>query len=290
MGSDLFIIDSIEKFAQSSYADRDQRGVNMIIDSHAHIFPQIIAKKASDNIGKFYGLPMRYDGTREQLLEEGKRAGVDKFLINSVATTPKQVASINRFISDSVDLYPDEFIGFATLHPFSATLEEDFRWIEEHNFKGIKLHPDFQDFDIDCPEAYKIYELAQGKYPILMHMGDKRTQHSKGEKLASVTRDFEGLDFIAAHFGGYSEWANDAAYLSCTDVYVDTSSSMSMLPTYQVRQLIDIYKPEKVIFGTDYPMWDASDELELLSKVDLSEREREMILHENLENLLKKYS
>ena len=261
----------------------------MIIDVHTHIFPQIIAEKASANIGNFYGIGMKYDGTRETLIREGTAAGVDKFVVYSVSTTPKQVDSINRFICDSVKKYPDKFIGFATLHPNSENLEEQFEWAMQNGLKGIKLHPDFQEFDINDPKAYKIYELAEGRCPIVIHMGDQRTQFSKAEKLVPVLEKFEGLDVIAAHFGGYSEWGNSAAFLSMTHAYVDTSSSMFALRPDQVRELIDIYSPERVMFGTDYPMWDAKDELDYLSKVHLSENERELILHGNIERLLAKY-
>lgn len=261
----------------------------MIIDSHAHVFPDIIAEKAAKNIGKFYGIDMRYDGTVATLLEEGTAAGVDKFLIHSVATTPSQIDSINSFISRTVEKYPDKFIGFATLHPDSENLQEQFEWAMEHNLKGIKLHPDFQKFNIDDEKAMDIYSLAEGRCPVLIHMGDERTQYSKGEKLYSVLRRFENLDVIGAHFGGYSEWGPSAAFLSMSNVYVDTSSSMFKLTPHQVRELIDIYGPERVLFGTDYPMWNATDELEMLKKINLTEEERELILHKNLENLLAKY-
>lgn len=261
----------------------------MIIDSHAHIFPEMIAKKASLNIGKFYGIEMAYDGTREGLLKAGEEAGIDKFLIHSVATTPKQVQSINSFIADSVELYPDKFIGFMTLHPDSENLEEEFFGGLEHGLRGIKLHPDFQEFDLDSDRAKRIYRLANGRCPVLIHMGDYRTQYSKAEKLAPVFDEFLDLDIIAAHFGGFSEWENAAAYLCHTRAYVDTSSSLFELSPERVRKLIDIYTPERVIFGTDYPMWNASEELCRWESIPLDEREKELIFHGTLEKLLSKY-
>lgn len=261
----------------------------MIIDSHAHVFPEIIAEKAAKNIGKFYGIEMRYNGTRDKLLEEGGAAGVDKFLIHSVATTPKQVESINRFISDSVKLYPDKFIGFATLHPDCENLEEEFKWAMDNGLRGIKLHPDFQNFDLGSDKAKEIYKLAEGKCPVLIHMGDKRTQFSKAEHLVPVLDEFPELDVIAAHFGGYSEWGTGAAFLATTRAYVDTSSSMFALRDEQIRELIEIYTPERIMFGTDYPMWDANEELGRFMSLGLSEEIREQILHKTLETLLAKY-
>ena len=66
----------------------------MIIDSHVHIFPDKIAEKAVAGIRDFYDLAMRYDGRLDTILTEGTKAGVDKFLILSVATVPEQVPGI----------------------------------------------------------------------------------------------------------------------------------------------------------------------------------------------------
>lgn len=261
----------------------------MIIDSHAHIFPDKIAEKASINIGKFYGIEMSYNGTVDTLLKEGTAAGVDKYLVHSVATTPKQVESINEFIAKQVEMYPDKFIGFMTLHPESTNLKEEFDWALSHGLKGVKLHPDFQEFDIDSDKAKEIYSLANGKCPILMHMGDKTKKYSKAYKLAPMFDEFSELDVIAAHFGGYSEWDEAAECLKDTRAYVDSSSSLFGLSPEKTRELIDIYTPQRVLFGTDYPMWDAAEELDRWSKVQITDEERELIFHKNLENLLKKY-
>ena len=78
-----------------------------IIDAHAHIYPDKIAEKASRAVGDFYGIPMEYVGTVEGLLNEGKKAGVSRFLVHSVATTPHQVHSINTFINEQKTIHPE---------------------------------------------------------------------------------------------------------------------------------------------------------------------------------------
>ena len=95
-----------------------------IIDAHAHIFPDKIAQKAADNIGKFYDLYMNFDGTADTLIEEGGKCGVSKYVVQSVATVPHQVKRINDFIVQSVEKYPDRLIGFGSLHPDMKGMEE----------------------------------------------------------------------------------------------------------------------------------------------------------------------
>ena len=88
-----------------------------IIDAHCHIYPAKIAAAASAHTGEFYSIPMAFDGTVESLLEEGDGAGIDRYLVQSVAVTAKQVRSINRYIAGEVEKSGGKFIGFGTLHP-----------------------------------------------------------------------------------------------------------------------------------------------------------------------------
>ena len=87
-----------------------------IADAHTHIFPQKIAEKAAHSIADFYKVNAGDVGTVDILLENGRRLGISHYLVCSVATTPKQVPSINHFISENCRLHP-EFIGFCTIHP-----------------------------------------------------------------------------------------------------------------------------------------------------------------------------
>jgi predicted TIM-barrel fold metal-dependent hydrolase len=53
-----------------------------------------------------------------------------------------------------------------------------------------------------------------------------------------------------------------------------------MSPT-DARALITAYGTERVLFGTDYPMWDIKTELCRFMALDLTEEERRAILAEN---------
>lgn len=86
-----------------------------IFDLHAHIYPEKIARKAVQSAGYFYGIEMDCDGTARTLIEKGKKAGASWFLVQSMATSPAQVCSINGFIAEECALHP-ELTGFGTLH------------------------------------------------------------------------------------------------------------------------------------------------------------------------------
>lgn len=259
----------------------------LIIDAHAHIFPNKIAEKAVAGIGSFYsGLKMHLDGTAETLIRSGNAAGIGKFIVQSVATTPQQVEGINNFIARSVNAYPDRFIGFAAMHPDCPDIEKEIDRAVSLGLKGVKIHPDFQQFNIDDKNAMKIYEIIEGRLPILIHMGDSRYQWSKPARLIKVLEAFPKLNVVAAHFGGWSEWDDAAKILGGKRLWVDTSSSLYAMSPERARELIDVYGAENVLFGTDYPMWTAEDELEMFDKIALTEKERKMILCENAERLI----
>ena len=254
-----------------------------IIDAHTHIFPEKIARKAVDSISAFYDLPMHCtDGTLTGLLAAQQKAGISCSVISSVATVPEQAAGINTFIAGAEKESAGRALALGSLHPYSPSLQEDLAHIHALGLHGIKLHPDFQRFDIDDRAAYPIYEYAQGRWPLLLHTGDFRYDYSHPRRLARVLTDFPHLTVIAAHFGGWSIWQEAPAYLArFSHLYVDTCSALYELPPDAARKLIDRYGAEKVLFGTDFPMWDPADELALFNQLPLTPAEREQILFKN---------
>ena len=259
-----------------------------IIDAHAHIYPEKIAAKATDTIGLFYDIKMEMPaGTAEKLLEEGARAGVTRYVVHSVATTAHQVRSINDFIKREVDAHP-EFIGFITLHQdlSEEEVEREVEWALANGLRGIKLHPDFQKFNIDDEVAEKFYRAAEGKLPILLHMGDDRYEYSKPVRLVRMAKKYPKLNFIAAHFGGYRCWDDSPLYKGLDNVYFDTCSSLPFITTERAKELIDMFGADRFFFATDFPMWDAKSELERFYKIPLTDGEREMILAGNIKRLL----
>lgn len=260
-----------------------------IIDAHAHIYPKKISAKATKAIGDFYDIHMSItEGSAENLLELGKKAGVSKFIVHSCATKKEQVEPINRFIKEELDAHP-EFIGFMTLHE-DMTEEEVFdeiNWALANGFKGIKLHPDFQKFNIDDEKVQKFYRIAEDKLAFLFHTGDDRYEFSKPYRLANMAKKYPKVNFIGAHFGGYRCWGDFDVYKGLDNVYFDTCSSLPFIDSDFAVQMINKAGSEKFFFGTDFPMWDASEELDRFNKLKISDNDKEKILGFNIKKLLK---
>lgn len=258
-----------------------------IIDAHCHIYPDKIAEKAAAATCNFYnGLGSTLDGTVSTLSKEAEIAGIDHCIVQSVATTPKQVSSINNFIATSVAQSNGKFTGLGTLHPDSDDVEADVEEIISLGLKGVKLHPDIQEFKIDDYRMLKIYELCEGRLPLLIHTGDHRYDYSNPNRMMPILDIYKNLTVIGAHFGGWSIWEDATKKLSkYENFYVDCSSSLYAITPEKAKELIQAYGTNRVLFGTDYPMWKPKEEIERFMRIKLSKKEREDIFYNNAARL-----
>jgi predicted TIM-barrel fold metal-dependent hydrolase len=97
-----------------------------------------------------------------------------------------------------------------------------------------------------------------------------------------ILEQYPNLTVIGAHFGGWSIW-EEATEKLCgyKNFLVDCSSSLYAITPQTAKELIGIYGVERVLFGTDYPLWTPEEEIERFMQIDLSDREREDILYNN---------
>lgn len=259
-----------------------------ILDAHAHVYPEKVALKAATAVGDFYHMPMSGDGSLDLLFREEAEAGISRTLIHSVATTAKQVDAANRFIGGVVQASPDHFIGFGTLHYDSDDTERDILNAKAMGLKGIKLHPELQKFKVDSKWAESVYEiLADIRMPVLLHTGDKRYDCSNPNRFAPMVIKYSKLIFIGAHFGGWSVYEEAAEKLTgLPNLYVDTTSTYYWTGKEGMERLIRAYGAEHVLFGTDYPMWKPKNTVSEILSLDLTDKERRMILSENAKKIL----
>ena len=257
-----------------------------VMDVHTHIFPESIAYKATVNTGNFYGVKMSRVGGVQQLINEITEAGISKALVFSAATTPKQVEHINDYIKNSCQSC-DRFIGFGTLHPYMENVEQEVVRCKELGLRGFKFHPDMQEFYLDEAKAVEMFRIiAKYNMPVMLHMGDDRYTYSLPDRLRNVTDKIPDLVSIAAHFGGYQCWPQAITKLKDGNIYFDTSSSLAFIENSTAVDMIHYFGSKRFMFGTDFPMWGADEEFERFFSLDLTEDERNRILHGTFEELI----
>ena len=229
-----------------------------IIDFHAHIYPDKIAEKATNATGDFYGITPACIGTSEELLREGKGAGINEFVLLPVA-----------------------FHGFGTLHPDSATMLEEAEYILQSGLLGVKLHPDTQGFNTDDKRLFEVYDYLQGRGTLIVHCGDKRFDYSHPRRLKKVIDNFPKLCVIAAHLGGWSLFDEAFALLKNSNCFFDISSCTMFLPSEKVAKYIRGYGADRVLFGTDFPLWSPETEVNAFKNLPLTSEEFEKIAYKN---------
>lgn len=257
-----------------------------IIDIHTHIYPDKIARKATDSVRDFYQIEgSNMDGTVEMLLRRGAEAGISRYVVLPVSNAANRVRSINSFIVEQVKEH-DCFIGFGTVHADMEGLEEEVDWILDQGLRGIKMHPDSQRFDIDDPRLFPMYEMVQGKIPVLLHMGDPRYNYSHPARLRHILNVFPHLEVIAAHFGGYRMFHTARELLWDTNCVFDISSAMMFMEQGEPEKYIHSYGAERMAYGTDYPLWDPVTEVRQFQKLKLTDDQFDQISHKTAERIL----
>ena len=259
-----------------------------IIDIHTHIYPEKIARKATESGRNFYQLRGSEEmyGTVDMLLNRGRQAGISRFVVLPVSNLPTRVHGINEFILEQTKEH-DCFLGFGTLHAEMDGLMEEVDWILQNGLHGIKMHPDSQRFTIDDMRLFPMYDAIQGKLPVILHMGDQRYNYSHPLRLRRILEMFPRLEVIAAHFGGYSMFDTARELLEDTGCIFDISSAMMFMEEGEAERYINYYGAERLAYGTDYPLWDPVEEVQRFQNLKLTGAQFDQIAHKTAQRILK---
>ena len=118
-----------------------------------------------------------------------------------------------------------------------------------------------------------------------IHIGDRTTPDKNPScpyKLASIMRQFPSIRVIAAHFGGYRMWSHALEVFAGSkfeNLWFDTSSTTPFATPELARRLLNTFPRERILFGTDWPLYDPVEELKRLQTLGgLSDSEMEVIM------------
>ena len=183
-----------------------------VVDAHVHVYPEKIALRAAKSVGDFYQYPMFKEGSIPAMLAAVEGSPITHHIIYSVATKPSNVESINDFIAAECKKHPN-FVGFMAMHQDYPNPEAEIERAIGLGLRGMKLHPDTQKVNMDDDRLMRIYELIEGRMPLVMHCGDYRTDFSHPRRMKRILHEFPNLVVDAAHFGGWSVFDLAVEYL-----------------------------------------------------------------------------
>lgn len=261
----------------------------MIIDFHAHCFPERIAKMAMNKLSFLSGGLLNYtDGTKQGLIKAMDKASVDKAVALNIATNPTQQTNVNNF---AYEINKDEkIIAFGSIHPKSQNALYELERIKSLGLKGVKFHPDYQGFFVDDEKMKPIYKkISKLGLITIFHAGldfaFAPPYKATPERLEKALLWFDS-PVIAAHWGALGCADEVLKRLCGKDIWIDTSFGLGQLPKYYAQKIIEKHTADKILFGSDCPWHTAEMELRLLSTLSLSKNDYEKITHQNAEKLL----
>ncbi len=259
-----------------------------VIDVHTHAFPDFLAPKAMAKLEAQADTRAHLDGTITALLSSMDRAGIAAAVVSSIATEPHQFPSILKWCRH---IAGPRLIPFPSLHPRSPDAAEEITLIAQAGFKGIKLHPEYQDFVVDNPSLAGFYrEIESAGLIILFHAGYDisfpDSDRSSPERISQINSSFPSLRLIASHLGGYRQWEKAIRFLVDRDIYLDTSYTIGHISPELFDEIIHEHSPERLLFGSDSPWTDQAAAVGEMRHLDLEPSLAERILSRNAENLL----
>ncbi len=260
-----------------------------MIDFHTHIFPEKIADSTISHLSNVCRMEPYTDGKEEGIINSARKAGIACSLLLPVATAPKQFASINRFASQFVE---GDLISFAGIHPDSEDYKEQLHWIKANGFKGIKLHPDYQNTYFNDIKYKRIIDTASElELIVVTHAGvdpiSPNDVHCTPKMIEEVLDEVSPRNLVLAHMGGNLMFDEVENRLVGRDVYFDTAYVLDKMKPWQFMRMVRNHGIDKILFATDSPWGGQQEFVEVLYKLPFSKEERDKIAQKNAKKLLK---
>lgn len=260
----------------------------MIIDFHTHAFPEKIAKPTIEKLSYTAGgLIPQTDGTIDGLKAVMKRDGIDKSVVLAIATNEKQQKAVNDFIKSQES---DNIIPFGSVYPWAEDALDELERIKAMGMKGIKFHPEYQNFYVDDEKMKPLYKKAsQLGFIILFHAGEDigfpAPYHATPERLRKAAKWIDS-PMVCAHWGGANMGEEVMKHLCDIPVYFDTAFGYASMPKPRAQRILEKKGVDWFLFGSDCPWHAPNWDIGMLETLGLSPEEKEKIYHLNAEMLL----
>ncbi len=207
-----------------------------------------------------------------------KEAGIHK--TNLFPAFHSDYALANAHLAKLVNRYPEQFYGFAFIHP-----ERDSgqvfgmvrRVVQEFNFCGIKIHRHDARITREVCEAARIYGL-----PVLY---DVMGEVSQVELIAT---EYPNVNFIIPHLGSFADdWKAQLHFIPMLERHSNVFTDTSGIRRFDLLEMaVKRAGAHKILFGSDGPWLHPGVELEKVYALHLPPKEKTMVLGGNFLRLI----
>jgi len=266
-------------------------GLPPVVDAHVHLFPDRVFEAVWRWFDQ-YGWPIRYKLHTPQVVAFLLSRGVSRVVALHYAHRPGMARALNAYVAELARAEP-RVLGLATVLPgeegATQILEEAFAL----GLRGVKLHCHVQCFAPDAPQLHEVYAAcAKAGRPLVMHAGREPASPQYAcdpytlcgaERVERVLQDHPTLKLCIPHLGA-DEFDAYARLLERHDnLWLDTTMMMAgYFPMPLPRRALEV-RPERVLYGTDFPnlpyAWDR--ELKTLVGLKLGDETLAGVLGQN---------
>jgi len=277
----------------------------MIIDAHTHLLPEEVQKNRQSFCRKDEGFRLLYASRRarlvslDQLLQAMNQEGVDCSVICGFPwKDPGLCREGNDFLLHCFHNHPHRLIPFACL-PLNS-LRQAQKELDRCLSLGIRGVGELALYDrglapSDLRRLTSIgLALSGGEIPLLIHTNEPVGHDYPGKTLKSLQSIYQlllslpGVKVILAHWGGgflFYELMPEVARAARTAFY-DTAASPFLYHPKIYSLACKIVGPDRILFGSDFPLIPVSRYFRQIDQVDLPRRVKAKIKGLNAQRLL----
>lgn len=263
--------------------------VNKIIDFHIHCFPDNLAEKALNNLSDRARKNPYTNCTLSVTKSILRKWDTDYAVSLNIAVSPKSVIKVNNF---AINTNKDNIISFGSVNPYNDNWESELIRISEAGLKGIKLHPEYQDFDVNMDKAINIYrKCGQLGLIVLLHCGKDvsypDTLRASPKAIYDALYKAYDTQFVLAHMGGHKCSEGVLKYLAkVPNAWFDTAYTARVLKKDIFKRIVDKCGTKKILYATDCPWESGILTQKYIYNMGYTKDELSDIMYNNAYNLL----
>lgn len=277
----------------------------MIIDFHTHIFPKTIRENRENFFSGEPSFELLYRSPKSKIVgaktivDAMDKQGVDKSVVFGFPwKNPKILCEHNDYIMNAVARYPDRLVGLCCFDPSYIDAVNEVHRCIDGGLSGVGELAFYQSQldEVGLNQLAPIMEICRHQnLPVLIHTNEPVGHVYPGKapntlgQIYDMIKRFQGNKIILAHWGGgifFFHLLKREVKDLFQNVAVDTAASPFLYDPAIYQHAIDILGPEKILFGSDFPLLSPSKYFEEMDKAGLSKNHIESICGLNAEKLL----